>query len=318
MTDLVVNSKNGRRSLMEIPPMQPVYQRYDMPDALHTNPQDHYSIYPPQVQGISMHPKPSAVIPGEYDRPLVTYHQQEGGVPVCRCCGDGRHGIPYSQRSEVAPQDYWQKYMGLHNPSVRAPDGYYPRTIHRPSYPIQETHPYQRPPLHQHIYQRPATEQFRQYNPQYNDLPPKPKSAHYFYGPNGELLPGPLDVHKRPETPKKRIRHSIQGDRELEPTSEQTAQDFLVEATLRYGKIKTVTVKHASPSFKTLPEMLIDELENHYSGIPETHVVLVAVNDNYSVYATPYAQGTPCASSFHAPHGRQRAHSSGSGDHSFR
>lgn len=110
------------------------------------------------------------------------------------------------------------------------------------------------------------------FNVQGND----PGEQHFYYGLNGQLLPGPP-------------RYATHGNvlKTARHMHHMRTQHFIVEGVLEYGQLASITL-NSTLSFNELPDFLIREMEKGYRRYKRTDVRITCKGGEYSVYATPH------------------------------
>ncbi|KAK3609224.1 hypothetical protein CHS0354_035163 [Potamilus streckersoni] len=106
-----------------------------------------------------------------------------------------------------------------------------------------------------------------------------PNEKHIFYGPNGEILPGPPDRHRVPGVNNAR--------------NQDYYMDFEVEGTLEFGRLKSLSLGHGTPTFPQFPDFIMKELLKTYGHYPHTRVKIVARNGEYAIHAIPMVHQEP-------------------------
>ncbi|XP_052772966.1 uncharacterized protein LOC128211893 [Mya arenaria] len=109
--------------------------------------------------------------------------------------------------------------------------------------------------------------------PGYNQPFPgsNPNEKHIYYGPNGEVLPGP--------PPGFNTTGSV--------NIQQYPEDFAIEGMLHHGKLTTVNLVEASRGFPKIPDYLIKDLFDKYKQYERTIVRIVVRSGQTYVHATP-------------------------------
>lgn len=103
---------------------------------------------------------------------------------------------------------------------------------------------------------------------------PNPNEKHIYYGPNGEVLPGP------PKPP------CISKGREV-------PQNFAFEGILRFGRLKSITLIESVCGFPKIPDYLIKDLLEKYGQYEQTIVRVVSRLGRCYVHATPLIRQIP-------------------------
>lgn len=104
-----------------------------------------------------------------------------------------------------------------------------------------------------------------------------PNEKHVYYGPNGEILPGPPSWYNRGHIG---ARH---GRLDLE--------DFDIQGTLIRGKLTTVRLSENNGGFPRIPEYLTKDLMDKYNMYEKTDVRIIAKDGQINVHATPKIKG---------------------------
>lgn len=103
-----------------------------------------------------------------------------------------------------------------------------------------------------------------------------PREKHIYYGPNGERLPGPPPGFPTPST---------------RPTTEVYNQrDFVVDAVLEFGRVKTVTNLDYSVQFPKLPDYLLRHLQRKYGQFERTDARIACRKGEFHVHGVPQIQ----------------------------
>lgn len=92
--------------------------------------------------------------------------------------------------------------------------------------------------------------------------------VHYYYGPNGEMIPGP----QKSQTTQIRTR---------------LVTNFAVEGKLEYGNMVSVKIRSGNITFHDIPDFVLADIKRAYRFIPEMKVIIVAEGGEYSVYSEP-------------------------------
>lgn len=113
--------------------------------------------------------------------------------------------------------------------------------------------------------------------------PGLPSEAHHYYGPNGEKLLGrtPTEIHhyygpngeQLPAPPKALNKENVY------PT------DFILKATLEYGRLVSINIERGSLSFRDIPAFLLTHLRDMFRSVSQTKITIIAENDAYNIYS---------------------------------
>ena len=93
------------------------------------------------------------------------------------------------------------------------------------------------------------------------------REKHIYYGPNGEVLPGPPGPNNRIAFPQ---------------------QDFAFEGLLYFGRLRQINLIESSLGFPRIPDYLVKELLEKYGQFEQTTVRVVARMGRCFVHATPH------------------------------
>ncbi|KAL4231994.1 hypothetical protein ACF0H5_009571 [Mactra antiquata] len=189
----------------------------------------------------------------------------------------------FEQLIQQANADSLQGYGKGQYPVIAAPQGYEPYKQYT-NYGLQTMQPQQPRPPEQPSQMQPGLpppgQNFQPYN---NVMPPmpvhqppigghNPNEKHIYYGPNGEVIPGPPGPPGAPS-----YNHS-QGP---------FTQDFAIEGLLRHGRLTAVNVFESAYGFPNLPDHLLKDLLIKYGQFELTLVRIVARSGQCYVHATP-------------------------------
>lgn len=98
-----------------------------------------------------------------------------------------------------------------------------------------------------------------------------PNEKHIYYGPNGEVLPGPPS-----------------GFNTQSPVNfNQFPEDFAIEGVLQYGRLAQMSLIEARRGFPKIPDFLIRDLLEKYGHYERTIVRVVMRGGQAYVHATP-------------------------------
>ncbi|KAL3863756.1 hypothetical protein ACJMK2_005493 [Sinanodonta woodiana] len=106
-----------------------------------------------------------------------------------------------------------------------------------------------------------------------------PNEKHIFYGPNGEVLPGPPNGHQFPGMNSAK--------------NQEYYMDFEVEGTLEFGRLTSLSLGHGTPTFPKFPDFIVKELLKTYGHYAQTRVKIVARNGEYAIHAIPMVHQEP-------------------------
>ena len=95
---------------------------------------------------------------------------------------------------------------------------------------------------------------------------------HIYYGPNGEVLPGPPPGFPLPGS----------GSQ-----SEMYQRDFVADAVLEFGRVKTITNLDSNVQFPKLPEYLLKRLLQKYGEFERTSARIACRKGQFNVHGVP-------------------------------
>ena len=99
-----------------------------------------------------------------------------------------------------------------------------------------------------------------------------PNDKHIFYGPDGRVIPGPPSGFQMPSSM---------------PGNESYQSDFLVEAVLEYGRVKSLTKLNNAAEFPKVPDYLLRHLEQEYGEYEKTDLRIIFKGGQFHVHGVP-------------------------------
>ncbi|XP_060566891.1 uncharacterized protein LOC132725721 [Ruditapes philippinarum] len=264
-----VSTKFGDRRLVYLPPINLKANKTPKVDTIEA---------PRQVPDRYGNARVESVVPKEY-----AYQDLPGGrrnawlgAPV-RSTIEGN--IVSEQPRLVRDQIFDQLYQQAStNTMVNYDQGQYPviPPIEGSPHYMQYTNAAIQPVINQQQQQPPPPPQQTVPNQELapHNVPPSgpPQEKHIYYGPNGEVLPGPPCRNPRVAVP---------------------LQDFAFEGVLYFGRLRQINLIESSLGFPKIPDYLVKELLEKYGQFERTTVRVVARQGRCFVHATPHIRNSP-------------------------